>query len=184
MRMKLFQIKALEELLDYQFEGYLSTYGNVDRDGDVMVKGCFDASLKQKSIVPLLWNHNQNSVIGKLELSSNEKGLAAKGYLNLKDEKAQNILDLLKMGALDSMSVGFIVHDHQPVQKDRPFGGWNITKAEVYEGSIVTVPANDQAVIQNVKSFETDEKELKDLVKSAVDEAFKKERVLNILENC
>lgn len=182
--MKLFQIKAVEELLDYQFEGYLSTYGNVDRDGDVMVKGCFDASLKQKSIVPLLWNHNYNSVIGKLELSTNEKGLAAKGFLNLNDEKAANILDLLRMGALDSMSIGTIIHDYQPVEKDNPFGGWNITKAEVIEGSVVTVPANDQAVIQNVKSFEADEKQLKDLVKSAVNEAFKKERLLNILENC
>jgi phage head maturation protease len=88
------------------------------------------------------------------------------------------------MGALDSMSIGTIIHDYQPVEKDKPFGGWNITKAEVIEGSVVTVPANDQAVIQNVKSFEADEKQLKDLVKSAVNEAFKKERLLNILENC
>lgn len=184
MRMKLFQIKAVEELLDYQFEGYLSTYGNVDSYGDIMVKGCFDESIKKKPTVPMLWNHNTNSVIGKLELHGDNKGVVARGFLNLKDEKAQNILDLLRMGALDSMSVGFMIIDSEPIDPNRPFGGVKFTKATIVEGSVVTVPANDQALIQNVKSFETDEKQLKDLVKSAVDEAFKKERVLHILEDC
>ncbi len=189
MKVKGISIKILDDSSDYQFEGYLSTYGNTDRDGDVMTKGCFDESLQKKSTVPMLWNHDRNSVIGKLELSSDNVGLAVKGFLNLNDEKARNILDLLKMGALDSMSVGFIIDEYVPIDEKRPFGGWEITKAEVLEGSIVTVPANDQAVIQNVKNLEEKggEKELKELVKSAIREVFeekqKREELLKILES-
>jgi hypothetical protein len=189
MKVKGINIKVLDDSSEYQFEGYLSTYGNTDRDGDVMVKGAFDDSLKKKSTVPMLWNHDRNSVIGKLELSSDSVGLAAKGFLNLNDEKARNVLDLLRMSALDSMSVGFIINDYIPVDEKRPYGGWEITKAEVVEGSIVTIPANDKAVIQNVKNLEgkDGEKELKEIIKSAVREAFeekqKREELIKILEN-
>jgi HK97 family phage prohead protease len=133
------------------FTGYLSTYGNADRDGDVIVEGAFDASVAERGTVPMLFNHDRNRVIGKLELSINTKGLFVKGTFNPDDPDAVKVYGLLKMGALDSMSVGMGVQDYTPIDPMRPFGGWNISKAAVYEGSVVTVPANAEALITEVK---------------------------------
>lgn len=147
---KQYIVKELDEESGV-FKGYLSTYDNVDRDGDIIRKGAFDNSLKQKSVVPLCFNHLREKVIGKLELSTDDKGLLSKGTFNLKDPLASNVYELLKMGALDSMSIGMRVKDYEPIDKGRPFGGWDIKEVDVWEGSIVTVPANEQATINQVK---------------------------------
>ncbi len=151
-KVKEIKIKALEEEGLLTFEGYLSTYGNVDRDGDVFIKGAFKDSIAKKSTVPLCHNHNRSKVIGMLELSDTDEGVYTKGTLNAKDPFVVNeIYPLLKMGALDSMSVGFLTHEYEPIDVKRPFGGWNIKRAEAVEGSIVTVPANEIALIESVK---------------------------------
>ena len=139
------------------FTAYLSTYGNADRVGDVISEGAFSDSVAKKSVVPMLFNHDRNKVIGKLELTDDKNGLSVKGTLNKNDDLANNIHDLLKMGALDSMSVGMIVKDYTPVDKKNPFGAWNIDKAEVLEGSVVTVPANEMATISSIKEITEEE---------------------------
>lgn len=176
-KLKTFQIKAVEsEKSDVHFEGYASTFGNTDRYGDVMVKGCFDETVKKKSVIPMLFNHETNLVIGKLELSTDDKGLFAKGLFNLNDPQAQNVYDLLKMGALNSMSIGFITKDYEVIDTKKPYSGWNIKEAEVVETSVVTVPANEQALITNVKSFFTDENEMKNFVSSEIHKALENQK--------
>ena len=142
------------------FEGYLSTYGNADREGDVIEKGAFDMSLSKKKKVPMCFNHDWNNVIGTMELSSDDKGLKAKGTLNMSDPEVTKIHNLMKMGALDSMSIGMTVKEYEPIDAKNPYWQWNIKEAEVWEGSIVTIPANEQATIDKVKSInkETEEK--------------------------
>ena len=156
-RQKQMTVKTVEE--EGVFEGYLSTYGNTDRDGDIVEKGAFDNYISKKNTVPMCFNHDWNKVVGKLELSSDDKGLKAKGTLNLADPQAQNIHHLMKMGALDSMSIGMIVKEYEPIDAKNPWQ-WNIKEAEVWEGSIVTIPANEQATIDKVKSInkETEKK--------------------------
>nr|WP_307955107.1 HK97 family phage prohead protease [Streptococcus uberis] len=70
----------MEEDSDYHFEGYGSTYGNVDRDGDIMEKGCFDKSLKARKSIPMCLNHDWNTVLGRFDLETDEKGLLVKGF--------------------------------------------------------------------------------------------------------
>jgi HK97 family phage prohead protease len=183
IKAKSFGIKAMDEQSEYQFEGYGSTFGTVDRQGDIIEKGAFDKTLRSKSVLPLLFNHDRNSVIGKLETSIDANGLLVKGYLNLKDPKAQNVYELMKMGALDSLSIGFAVKDHEPVDNSRPFGAWRIKEAELYEISIVTVPANDKALISNVKSFDQDENWFNEMVKKAIHEALLEEKAIDNKKN-
>jgi len=174
-RMKSFEFKKAEDSAIYHFIGYASTYDNVDRDKDVMVRGCFDESVEQKSTIPMLWNHNRDEVIGKIELSLDHKGLIAEGTFNLKDQKAQHIKDLVDMDALDSMSIGFIIRDYEPVDKMRPFGGWNIKKVDVVETSIVTIPANPSATITDIKELSEDSDVLKEIFKQAIREVRQEE---------
>lgn len=154
MKEKEIAIKSLEETESgATFEGWLSTYGNTDRDGDVIIKGAFAQSVARKSTVPLCFNHDRNKVIGKLELTDDDKGLHVLGTLNVKDGFAENIQSLLALGALDSMSVGMRIKDYEPIDPKQPYGGWMIKQADVYEGSIVTIPANELALIESSKEI-------------------------------
>lgn len=160
LRMKGLSLKAAEDGQESgTFVGYLSTYGNTDRDGDEILKGAFDASVKNKSVVPMLYNHNRDNVIGKLELTTDDKGLRVKGYFNMNDPLAVKVHDLVNLGALDSMSVGMAIKDYEPIDVKHPFGGWVIKGADVYEGSVVTIPANAQALIDSAKSLSSNERE-------------------------
>lgn len=163
------KIKAVEsEDKSYHFEGYGSTYGNADRDGDIMEKGCFTKTLKNNSVIPLCLNHDINKFVGKAELMDTEKGLYVKGTLNLNDSEAAKVYDLIKMGALTSMSIGFLVNDFIPIDKNTPYGAMKFTDVDLLEVSLVTVPANAQAKITDVKSFGVDIKSFVDQVSDAV----------------
>jgi HK97 family phage prohead protease len=162
MREKTLVIKALgDEEAKGSFEGYLSTYGNADRDGDVILLGAFAEGVAKTPTVPLCFNHDRNNVIGRLDLSDDGKGLKVKGTLNLGDPLAANIGALIHMGALSKMSVGMLIEDYEPQDPKRPFGAWNIKKALAVEGSVVTVPANELAAIEQHKAI--DEKERAEL---------------------
>ena len=175
-RAKSFEIKAVENSESgYHFSGYASTYGNSDRDGDIIEPGAFNGILNgtNKSVVPMLYQHKLSEVIGKIELSLDSKGLIARGTFNLNDERAKNVYDLVKMGALDSMSIGFFVKDYEPIDPKRPFGAWKLKELDVVETSIVTVPANSQALISNIKSLMKDDVTLSDvytLIKASINE--------------
>lgn len=173
-------IKAIEGEKDYHFEGYGSTYGNFDRDGDVMEKGCFLKTLKSDSVRPLCLNHDVNRIIGKAELSEADDGLYVKGTFNMSDEEAKKIYDLVKMGAITSMSIGFLVNDFEPIDKSEPYGKMKFTDIDLLEVSLVTVPANDKARITDVKSFGVD---IKSLVNQVSDAVIEKMEIRDMIKN-
>lgn len=154
-KLKTFVVKSVEnESADFHFEAYASTYDNVDRDGDVMAKGCFDNTLKSKDVVPMCLNHDRNCVIGKHELFVDEKGLRTRATFNLSDPVAKKTYDLMKMGALDSLSIGFFIKDYEFVDSKEPYRGLIFKEVEIFEISVVTVPANPQAIVDNIKGFD------------------------------
>ena len=55
-----FKIKKIDEEDEgfFIFEGFASTFGNVDLDGDRMIQGAFKESLKNRMPV-VLWQHNR-----------------------------------------------------------------------------------------------------------------------------
>lgn len=164
IKMKSLTLTKAEGSEPGKFSGYLSTYGNEDRDGDTVVKGAFDDSIERKSTVPMLKNHNRDVVIGLMRLSSDDTGLHVDAELNMNDPVAKNQSDLIAMGALDSLSIGMAVVEYEPTDPQHPFGGWVIKKADVYEGSIVTIPANADALIESSKSLSDAERgELEEL---------------------
>ena len=145
-----FKVKALTEDKDnHYFEGYLSTYGNIDRVGEVMDKGCFDESLKE--LVPmLLWQHKSTEVVGVFtEFSSDDTGLFVKGKMPKSDTLVSGrIFPQMQVGSVRSMSVGFI-----PEEWDYKEDVKHHVKVMLVEGSLVAFPANPKAQITNIKSF-------------------------------
>ncbi len=130
------------------FEGYGAIFGNLDRDGDIVAKGAFSASL-QGRLPALLWQHNAKEPIGKFdEVREDEKGLYVRGRLSLQG-RGREAYELLKMGALDGLSIGFVTKE---ASKNALTGARTIKRAELMEISLVTFPANEMARVANVKS--------------------------------
>ena len=133
------------------FDGYASTYGNVDSDGDIIAKDAFRESSLNNPIVKLLYQHDKTQVLGIGQIKSDSQGLFIEGKLNLDVAKAKEVRSLMKQGALDSMSIGFRVPDYNNDIEHKD-GNRFIKRGEVKEVSIVTFPANPQALINSVKN--------------------------------
>ncbi|WP_262694469.1 HK97 family phage prohead protease [Kordiimonas aquimaris] len=133
-----------------EFEGYGAVFGNVDRDGDVVTKGAFASSLKER-LPALLWQHNPKQPIGRFDVVREDaKGLFVKGRLS-QTGKGAEAYELLKMGALNGLSIGFVTKE---AQRSSASGARQITRADLMEVSLVTFPANELARVQTVKQKE------------------------------
>ncbi len=130
------------------FEGYGAVFGNTDRDGDVVEKGAFGESLKVR-MPALLWQHNAKEPIGRFDLvKEDKKGLFVKGRLSMSG-KGKEAYDLLKLGALNGLSIGFVTKE---ALRNRATGTRTIKRAELMEVSLVTFPANELARVNTVKA--------------------------------
>ncbi|AVX04332.1 putative prohead protease [Maritalea myrionectae] len=142
--------KAVNE--DGQFEGYASTYGNVDSGGDIVRAGAFDESLRSRpaSRVRMLWQHDTRSPIGTwVQMSSNQKGLFVRGQLLLSTQAGKETYEMMKAGAIDGLSIGYRVTDYE---YDRDNDIRTITRAELLEVSVVTFAMNEMATVSAVKN--------------------------------
>ena len=144
------QIKAAGE--DGTIEGYGSVFGVRDNYDDVIVAGAFQASLaahRAAGTMPaMLWQHDATEPIGIwTEIVEDAKGLRMKGMLALDTARGKEAYALLKMGALNGLSIGFI-------SKKWSYEGDLRILAEVdlWEVSMVTFPANEAARVTSVKS--------------------------------
>lgn len=138
------------------FEGYGSVFGNKDLGNDVIEKGAFAQSLKKKKphMVKLLYQHKSDMPIGVFdELREDDHGLYIKGRLALKTQAGAEAYELLKMGALDGLSIGFRVNPDQ-VSYDKRNNKRLIKEVDLMEVSLVTFPMNPKATVRSVKGRE------------------------------
>lgn len=146
-----------------EFEGYLAVFGNTDSDSDVVVKGAFKVSIASKRTIVILWQHIQTEPIGLFtELKEDDHGLFVKGKLAITTAQGARAYTLLKMGALSGLSIGYIT-----IQSDKVKGIRYIKECKLMEGSIVTFPANADAVVTDVKAAKTKKVDGEDLHSSA-----------------
>lgn len=141
------------------FEGHAAVFDNIDAVGDVIVPGAFNASIKRKGVrgIRLLWQHNPSKPIGVFkELREDETGLYFKAQLALGGNVPQALEahELLQMGAVDRMSIGFNVAKRDDMEWDRDRNVRVIKKVDLWEASVVTFPANPKARVRRVKSME------------------------------
>ena len=143
-----------EENKEYgEFEGYGSVFGNKDLGNDVVEKGAFARSLKMKHPrdVKLLYQHKSDMPIGVFdEIKEDEHGLMVKGRLALKTQAGAEAYELMKMGALKGLSIGFKVNPEK-VSYDRRTNKRIIKEVDLMEVSLVTFPMNPKAMIRSVK---------------------------------
>jgi HK97 family phage prohead protease len=136
-------------------EGYASTFGNVDRDGDVIEKGAFTKSIKKfktrNQKIPMLSGHSMDKLIGGFDpskLKEDDKGLYVVGEIDLDTQEGRENYSLLKKGFLDSFSVGFNASSNDVHYKD---GVPHFTNLDLLEISTAPIPANQEAMVTAVK---------------------------------
>ena len=147
-----FEIKAVNA--DGTVEGYGSVFGVRDNYDDVIAKGAFIQSLKDHkaagTMPAMLWQHDADKPIGVwTDMVEDEKGLRIKGQLAMETVKGKEAHALLKMGALNGLSIGFMSKEWS---YDRETEVRTLTAIDLWEVSLVTFPANEKARVTNVKS--------------------------------
>jgi len=175
-----FQVKALDD--NGMIEGYASVYNVVDAEGDVIAPGAFKRTMKLWSMkgrsVPVLWQHDAAMPIGVTKsMIEDENGLRVQAQLVMAVQKAQEAYALAKANALGGLSIGFTVprmaEDGQAAAVyDEEKGARVFREVRLWEYSMVTFPANEEAVITAVKSdpLMTDLRESITALKAVVDE--------------
>lgn len=145
-----FQIKAVSE--DGLFSGYGSVFGVVDSYKEIVAPGAFAESL-QGRMPALLWQHRSGEPIGiYTNVKEDSVGLYVEGKLALKTARGAEAYELLKMKALNGLSIGFITREDS---YDKVSGIRTLKKIDLWEVSLVTFPANDASRVATVKGIES-----------------------------
>lgn len=158
MKVKSFSVKYRDEG-NGSIEGYASTWiREPDSYGDVVKEGAFTKTLAERwnggKGIPLLWAHQMDqlkSFIGKADADEDEKGLHFVAQFD-DTEEAQRVRELYKDGRLKSFSFAYDTLDWAPIELEDGRKANELRELDLFEISCVTVPANSDATVTEVKA--------------------------------
>lgn len=133
-----------------KFAGYASVFNVVDSQKDIILRGAFAKTLKGRvGEIKMLWQHQQDEPIGVFErMFEDARGLFVEGRLLLEVVRAREAYALLKEGSISGLSIGYSPLKYRRNEKT---GVRMLSEVELWEVSLVTFPANEEAKITVVK---------------------------------
>lgn len=153
--------------------GYFSTYDRTpDSYGDVIAPGAFTDTIKAREEsghpFPLCWNHDLNMIVGKVEsIEDTEKGpLMTASFFDA--PLAQEKREIVKSGVVYQFSFAYDVLEAGPVELEDGTKANELRKLDLYEISIVPIPANQNAVMTDVKAGKRNSKKDEDAIRQAI----------------
>lgn len=153
---KSFELKAGDNGI---VEGYASTWTKTpDSYGDIVIKGAFTETLKKRKATghpfPLCFNHDFDQIIGAVaEAEEDDFGLKIKASF-LNTALAQEKRELVKEGIVWQFSFAYsVLGSEEPTAEEKKQGIFQkLTKLDLYEVSLVPVPANQTAIVTEIKN--------------------------------
>ncbi len=166
--------------------GYLAAFKNLDGDHDVLMPGCFLKSIAERGVnhtggnsIAHLWQHKMDTPLGKYTvLKEDDYGLYFECVYD-DIQKANDALVQFKSGTLTNFSIGYsYIWDKMEYmdycEKDNcivmPGGAcpvcgdksslsycFVIKELELYEGSVVTLACNENALFTGLKSEQVED---------------------------
>lgn len=136
----------------FRFEGYASTFDNIDLGDDIILKGAFLQTLS-KELPSLLWQHHMSEPLGIIE-SAREDAVGL--YISARMPKDDTLVSgraipQMKIGGIKSMSIGY-----SPIEfefEERGGRRVRIMKTiDLWEVSLVTIPMNPRARVTSMKT--------------------------------
>lgn len=154
-----FHVKEISD--EGEFSGHASVFEVVDWYRDIVMPGAFEESLatwkKKDSLPPVLWQHMSTMPIGPHTLMREDsKGLYVEGRLMIspaeENPEARKAHALMKAKVIRGMSIGYDIGEGG-LTYFKEENTYHLTKLDLWENSIVTFPANTEAMVENVKSI-------------------------------
>lgn len=147
----LLTVKAVSE--EQRVISGIATTPDTDRVGDIVES----MGLQFKNPLPLLWQHQHDKPVGTVKFDKPTKdGVGFTATLPVIEE-AGPLRDMIEMAwqsvkarLVRGVSIGFRALEYNFMDE----GGIRFLKSEVYELSLVTIPANASATIQTIKSMD------------------------------
>lgn len=168
---KSFEMKADEG--SGTISGYFSTYDREpDSYGDVIAEGAFTDTIKAREEsghpFPLCWNHDLDQIIGKVDsIEDTEKGPhMTASFFNTK--LAQEKREIVKSGVVYQFSFAYDIQEAKQVTLEDGRKANELRKLDLFEVSIVPIPANQNAVMTDVKAGKRNRKSDEDTIKEII----------------
>lgn len=131
----------------------IATTPAVDRVGDIIDP----MGVKFTNPLAFLWQHRHDAPIGTVKFDKPTKdGITFEAEIAQTDEpgtlkdRLDEAWQSIKMGLVRAVSIGFRPVEYSFMEN----GGIKFSETEVYELSAVTIPANSEALIGQVKSID------------------------------
>lgn len=148
-------IKEEDSLKKISISGIASTF-NLDKDGDIIEKTAFTSTLedytKKNKPIPMYYMHDYNKMIGGFkDYTVTDQGLEVKGEIYLDVQQGKEAAIFIENKVIDSFSIGFFIKK-QKFTKVNNKAVRLIQELALNEISVVTNPANEEALITNIKT--------------------------------
>lgn len=148
------EIKGMDE--DARVIRGVATTPEPDRMGDIVEP----LGVQFKNPMPLLWQHRADKPVGSVKFDKPTKaGITFEAKLAKTDEpgtlkeRLDEAWQSVKMGLVSAVSIGFRAIEYAFIEGT---GGIRFVKTECMELSLVTIPANADAAITQIKSIDTE----------------------------
>ena len=156
--------------------GYFSTYDRIpDSYGDVIAKGAFTETIRKRKEsghpFPLCWNHDVNQIIGFVDpndIEDTDKGPLMKEASFFNTPLAQEKRELVKSGVIYQFSFAYDVLEAGPVELENGVKANELRKLDLFEISIVPIPANPRAEVTDIKAGRRNSKKDADAIREAI----------------
>ena len=153
--------------------GYFSTYDRIpDSYGDIIAPGAFTDTIKKREAsghpFPLCWNHDLDQIIGKVDtIEDDAKGpLMTASFFNT--PLAQEKRAIVQSGVVYQFSFAYDVKDAEVVELEDGTRANELRKLDLFEVSIVPIPANQNAVVTDIKAGRRNRKSDEDIIRQII----------------
>jgi HK97 family phage prohead protease len=151
-------VKAVASATDLGwFTAIAAVFGNVDRDGERIIKGAFAHSIEAWQdtgrTVPLHWNHSADpdDIVGHVvpgSMVETDRGLVVEGQLDLENsERARKAWRAMKTASI-GLSFGYLTQKHRKAAD----GANELLAIDLFEISLTPGPSNPSTAVLSMKS--------------------------------
>lgn len=131
----------------FTFKGYGSVWNRTDSYGDTVMRGAFGESLKTKTPA-MFFGHDSRQVPGKwLNFEEDSYGLLLEGELTPDHSLAKDLEASLRHGSISGLSIGGYTKAADWIEEDGQLVGRKINEFDLWEVSVVSMPAETAARI-------------------------------------
>jgi HK97 family phage prohead protease len=172
MQYKTFSINSKDVNYDSEsrtISGYAAVFGNKDKAGDILIKGCFSKSIQDRGPgsaandkIIVLWMHDMNEPIGRLTvLYEDDKGLYFEAPID-DVPRGNQAVKQLESGTLNQFSIGY-QYVWENCEYDAEKDAFMVKEVKLHEISVVSIGCNGETEYLGLKSIEDAEKAYEEL---------------------